>query len=376
MAYGIDQEIDQALALMQKILEIMLRIQQENKEKNQTQQSADGTTETRVVPKQQIQDDDVKELDDAMKELNGVKRDIKSNIAKPELSQMQDKGNATESSVLSNDLEKQKQDLKLELDKFIKQLEFAKKELNALNIGNPSALQRFGNKLIRLDADLKILNNRINSFFRSIPEKMQKGAANFLIGRLDMVNEKVTSLKDQLNAKIQENSISQEDISTEHIKDVEKSEATVIKNEKGQNALSEFRTAPQMIADKEGFYRIKDLIIDESHGKFNSMNDSIQDMIEKAVENNRQRQALNKQQNIELSGLKTEIDPKTATIENINSNQNVKTVSSVKEELEAVTLTEYSEHMEEAYHAGFDTDPNVATEITDEEWVNCWEPEM
>ncbi|HEY5537527.1 MAG TPA: hypothetical protein VIK23_02585, partial [Acetobacterium sp.] len=72
-----------------------------------------------------------------------------------------------------------------------------------------------------------------------------------------------------------------------------------------------------------------------------------------------------------LVGIRTELDPKVGTFEALNGNEKsgLKTVASVKEEIEDVTLTDYSPHEEEAYHEGVDPDPDVASIPTDEEWI-------
>lgn len=387
MNYGIDQEFEQALAVVQKILEIMLRVQEENRQKaaqaSSDQKKADQPVESETTKPEAITPEAVEELDDQMKELNVVKRDIKNSIERPQPEQTEELINDSELSELTDDTEKRMQDLKIELDKLMKQLDVAKKELTAININNPSALQRFGEKLIKLDASIKILNNRINTFFRSLPERFEKSAANFLIGKLDQINDKTQSLKEQLNEKITESEVMQENtVKVNEVVNPEKAAekiapVEVIKNE-NENGPG-FKTAKEMIANKDDFYRIKDLIVDNIQKDFNSMSTSMESVIAEALERNRLQQAKTE----ELSGLKTEIDPKTATIESMNANKNVKTVASVKEELEEVTLSDYGDDMEAAYQVGFDTDPNVATEVTDEEWAeqqdyyeNCWEPEM
>lgn len=384
MAYGIDQEFEQALALVQKILEIMLRIQQENKKKVTDQ----GVKQT--APKEVID-----EVDEKMKELNGVKREIKHYIDQPEQSVSRGKNENQELLWSSDEIEQQRNELKKEMDKFIKQLEFAKKELDAINITNPSALQRFSEKLMMLDANIKILNSRINSFFRLIPERLEKSAANFLIGKLDVINEKVLALKDQLSEKTKESHETQKEKIEIREKTVQQEKVDeksvplkVIKNESEHFHGPAFRTAREMIANKDEFYLIKDLIVDGMHKEFDSMNTTMEGMIETAIENNQKQISKNSIQNNELTGLKMEIDPKVGSFESMDANKNVKTLASVKDELEEVTLTEYGGKMEASYQAAFDTDPNVATDVTDEEWQlleddywnrqesNCWEPEM
>lgn len=409
MATDLNQEIDQLLAMIEEVIKIALRIRDEKKELEKSTPTKDLRTA----------DDVIEKLDEKMNDINNVKSDISYKLNIEEQEDIQEKVikneklNDRKIRVASNDekpldsevfkFEKEKEEIKNRIERLQKQLDEKKNELEQIDFKNPTMLTRFGDSLIELDRQIKELGDRITDFVSRIPETVQKTVFSFLIQQLDNLSQSVLNLKDHLNQKISEQNtiIAQtdqsaeskqlsEEITTEKViekempvvnpeSEVEKqSEIVAIEtsNSTVENSVTNGKTAKDLLSvvEEGEFFTMKDLILRNMQQTFMTMGESIEECSRRAIEQEK------------FVGLQTEIDPQVSSFESISGNEQagVKTVASVKEELEEVTLTEYSESMENAYQHGLDPDPNVATDITKEEWelqleesqYDPWEQQM
>lgn len=395
MTTDFNQEIDQLLAMVEEVLEIALRIKKENSQKKTV--SVDQAIEQSSKTDQVMED-----LDEKMKEVNSVKGDIAfklnhENEQESESVIKKENTNTNQTDVNSNNeskylkemsnFEKEKEEIKNRIENLQKQLDEKKNELEQLDFKNPTMLARFGNSLIEFDRQIKELGDYITDFVRRIPETAQKTIFSFLIRQLDSLSQSVLNLKNHLNEKISEqNTIIEktdqspeskqlsEETTTEKViekempvlnmeSDVEKQSENVaieMSDSTVENSNTNAKTAKDLLSvvEEGEFFTMKDLILRNMQQTFMTMGESIEECSRRAIEQEK------------FVGLQTEIDPQVSSFESISGNEQagIKTVASVKEELEEVTLTEYSESMENAYQHGLDPDPNVATGITKEEW--------
>lgn len=397
MAADLNQEFDAILQMVEEIVKIMLRMKEDNKQN----QSAAGLKEAQQsTPKQALTTDEVVgQLDEKMKEITNVKSDMAYQINREDQEQAQDiviknenaPGQVKISSpnIIGDKLAEQEKDAIMKTFNEMKlRLNQMSKELDQLDFKNPTALARFGQSLIKLDGQIKELGNRISDFIKKIPETAKSNMFSFMINQLDHLGQNVVSLKEKLNEKISEQTIETEkseklsamenqaplqlsELENEQLEEkvanqsieVKQTPPPALKLEKEpvieNNTNSKTTKELLNVMNKGEFYTVKDLILKNVSGDLNIMRGSIEECNQKAISQNK------------FIGLKTEIDPNITSLESMAGNEQmgIKTVASVKDELEDITLSEYGDSMEAAYQNGFDTNPNIATAVTDEEWA-------
>lgn len=398
MAADLNQEVDAMLQMMEEMVKIMLRLKEEH---NQNQVAAGNSpmqqSQAGAVPADTAEADaTIAQLDEKMKGIGVIKGDIAHKLEQENLqnttrvikNEQQSELVATNSQdtrqdVISSELQN-REEIRKSFNALKRQFNDLNKEMDRLDFKNPSALARFGQSLIALDQQIKTLSNRITDFVKSVPENAKVSAITFCAVRLDALAQSITDLKDKLNAKIlaQSNSatksekLPQSNELPDHlaIQQDKKQEAAVNAKEQApfhvlpQKEISEMghttnsKTAKDLLSvvEEGEFYTMKDLVAMNMSSDLNAMGDSIEECSRKAIEANN------------FIGLQTEIDPNVTSLESMAGNEQsgIRTVPSVKDELEDITLSEYSDDMEAAYQNGFDTDPNIATAVTDEEWAN------
>lgn len=398
MAADLNQEVDAMLQMMEEMVKIMLRLKEEH---NQNQVAAGNSprqqSQAGAVPADTAEADaTIAQLDEKMKGIGVIKGDIAHKLEQENLqnttrvikNEQQSELVATNSQdtrqdAISSELQN-REEIRKSFNALKRQFNDLSKEMDQLDFKNPSALARFGQSLIALDQQIKTLSNRITDFVKSVPENAKVSAITFCAVRLDALAKSITDLKDKLNANIlvQSNSAVKPEISpqsnespnqltTQH----DKKQETVVdakeqdpihvlpqKEEAEMGHPTNSKTAKDLLSvvEEGEFYTMKDLVAMNMSSDLNAMGDSIEECSRKAIEANN------------FIGLQTEIDPNVTSLESMAGNEQsgIRTVPSVKDELEDITLSEYSDDMEAAYQNGFDTDPNIATAVTDEEWAN------
>lgn len=398
MAADLNQEVDAMLQMMEEMVKIMLRLKEEH---NQNQVVAGNglrqQSQAGAVPADAAEADaTIAQLDEKMKGIGVIKGDIAHKLEQENLqnttrvikNEQQSELVATNShdasqDAISSELQN-REEIRKTFNNLKRQFNDLSKEMDQLDFRNPSALARFGQSLIALDQQIKTLSNRITDFVKSVPENAKVSAITFCAVRLDTLAQSITDLKDKLNAKI----LVQSNIAAKSEKLPQSSELPdhlAIQQDKKQEAAvnakeqTPFHVLPQKeksemghttnsktakdllsVVEEGEFYTMKDLVAMNMSSDLNAMGDSIEECSRKAIEANN------------FIGLQTEIDPNVTSLESMAGNEQsgIRTVPSVKDELEDITLSEYSDDMEAAYQNGFDTDPNIATAVTDEEWAN------
>lgn len=394
MATDLNHEIDALLQMMEEIVKIALRIREENNQKKSTTNSKE--IEQTSPEKLATQDEVMEKLDDKMKEITNVKGDIAYQINQEDQEQAQDEVIKNEKTtdqvkisspnIIGDELvEQEKESIIKTFNEMKLRLNQMSKELDQLDFKNPTALARFGQSLIKLDGQIKELGNRITDFIKKIPETAKNNMFSFMVNQLDHLGQNIANLKEKLNEKIAEQTIetekqvplqsselengqSKEKIAKQSI-EAEQTPSPLLKQQKEpviENNVNTKTTKELLnVMNKGEFYTVKDLILMNVSDNLRTMGDSIEECSQKAIEQNK------------FIGLKTEIDPNVTSLESMAGNEQagIKTVASVKDELEDITLSEYGDSMEAAYQNGFDTNPNIATEVTDEEWAGLMENE-
>lgn len=403
MAADLNQEVDAMLQMMEEMVKIMLRLKEEH---NQNQVAAGNgprqQSQAGAVPADTAEADaTIAQLDEKMKGIGVIKGDVAHKL-KQESQQQENQQNTTRDiknehqpdpvatkiqdasqDAISSELQN-REEIRKTFNNLKRQFNDLSIEMDQLDFKNPSALARFGQSLIALDQQIKTLSNRITDFVKSVPENAKVSAITFCAVRLDALAKSITDLKDKLNAKIlvQSNSAVKPEISPQsnelpdHLAtQQEKKQETVVhakeqtplrvlpqkeKSEMGHTTNSKTAKDLLSVVEEGEFFTMKDLVARNMSSDLNTMGDSIEECSRKAIE------ASN------FVGLQTEIDPNVTSLESMAGNEQsgIRTVPSVKDELEDITLSEYSDDMEAAYQNGFDTDPNIATAVTDEEWAN------
>lgn len=399
MAADLNQEVDAMLQMMEEMVKIMLRLKEEH---NQNQVAAGNgprqQSQAGAVPSDTAEADaTIAQLDEKMKGIGVIKGDVAHKL-KQESQQQENQQNTTRDiknehqpdpvatkiqdasqDAISSELQN-REEIRKTFNNLKRQFNDLSIEMDQLDFKNPSALARFGQSLIALDQQIKTLSNRITDFVKSVPENAKVSAITFCAVRLDALAKSITDLKDKLNAKIlvQSNSAVKPEISpqsnelpdhlaTQQETVVHAKEQTPLrvlpqkeKSEMGHTTNSKTATELLSVVEEGEFFTMKDLVARNMSSDLNTMGDSIEECSRKAIE------ASN------FVGLQTEIDPNVTSLESMAGNEQsgIRTVPSVKDELEDITLSEYSDDMEAAYQNGFDTDPNIATAVTDEEWAN------
>lgn len=403
MAADLNQEVDAMLQMMEEMVKIMLRLKEEH---NQNQVAAGNgprqQSQAGAVPADTAEADaTIAQLDEKMKGIGVIKGDVAHKL-KQESQQQENQQNTTRDiknehqpdpvatiiqdasqDAISSELQN-REEIRKTFNNLKRQFNDLSIEMDQLDFKNPSALARFGQSLIALDQQIKTLSNRITDFVKSVPENAKVSAITFCAVRLDALAKSITDLKDKLNAKIlvQSNSAVKPEISPQsnelpdHLAtQQEKKQETVVhakeqtplrvlpqkeKSEMGHTTNSKTAKDLLSVVEEGEFFTMKDLVARNMSSDLNTMGDSIEECSRKAIE------ASN------FIGLQTEIDPNVTSLESMAGNEQsgIRTVPSVKDELEDITLSEYSDDMEAAYQNGFDTDPNIATAVTDEEWAN------
>ena len=222
----------------------------------------------------------------------------------------------------------------------------------AEEITRSSALKRLGEQLIQLDEKRETLSNKISDYFNNLPGRIKEGFASLVVGSLQEITNKMENLTRKLSDCItpktellpdpklitKEQSLNLKDRGIIDINSATDDKSLIEKIKELLGVLEkDMATIPTDIKYLEFALKSKDATMDDIKP---------------------------------LVGIRTELDPKVGTFESLNGNEKsgLKTVASVKEEIEDVTLTDYSHHEEEAYHEGVDPDPDVATIPTDEEY--------
>lgn len=398
MAADLNQEVDAMLQMMEEMVKIMLRLKEEH---NQNQVAASNSprqqSQAGAVPADTAEADaTIAQLDEKMKGIGVIKGDIAHKLEQENLqnttrvikNEQQSELVATNSQdtrqdAISSELQN-REEIRKSFNALKLQFNDLSKEMDQLDFKNPSALARFGQSLIALDQQIKTLSNRITDFVKSVPENAKVSAITFCAVRLDALAKSITDLKDKLNANIlvQSNSAVKPEISPQSNElpnqlttQQDKKQETVVdakeqdpihvlpqkeKAEMGHTTNSKTAKDLLSVVEEGEFYTMKDLVAMNMSSDLNAMGDSIEECSRKAIEANN------------FIGLQTEIDPNVTSLESMAGNEQsgIRTVPSVKDELEDITLSEYSDDMEAAYQNGFDTDPNIATAVTDEEWAN------
>jgi len=414
MAADFNQEIDGLIQMIEEMLKFALRMREEQK-----QAMANGVAPTAQSVANNM-DTVVEQFDQKMKNVGSIKKDMayqlnkearqqdlpqkqpvqQPNVAVGIKNERQPDLAAANNHVASQTIDvtamREKEELALLQEKEALRKSFnamkirlseLSKEMDQLDFKSPTALARFGHSLIKLDNQIKELGNRITDFVKSVPENAKISTITFLATRLDALAQSVSTLKDNLNDKIREQpseAVKPEQEDGEQTNELGTPEKeiiqTIITKEQPPihllkpNLEPESKTEPDPInqtntktakelltpVGKGEFFTMKDLILMNVSDDLKSMGDSIEECSRKAIE------ASN------FIGLQTEIDPNVTSLESMAGNEQsgIRTVPSVKDELEDITLSEYSDDMEAAYQNGFDTDPNIATAVTDEEWAN------
>jgi|LGOV01.1.fsa_nt_gb hypothetical protein len=205
-----------------------------------------------------------------------------------------------------------------------------------------SALRNCGEKFIELDDKRLAVNNKINDYCSNFSMRTQEKFTSWMLNHLQKINDKVEKMRESVT----QNFISK--VQTKLDKEV---------NSKNNNQkLDHEKIDKPLVKENNSAEKLK-AILNDLEKNINGIKGDIQ-LVEDRLKEAEQ-----------VVGVKTEIDPKVGVFETLNGNENagLKTVASVKEEIEDITLTDYSEHEEEAYHNGVDPDPNVATKMTDQE---------
>lgn len=216
-----------------------------------------------------------------------------------------------------------------------------------------SALKRLGEQLIQLDEKREALSNKISDYFNSLPGRIKERFASLVVGSLQEITNKMENLTQKLSDCITPKTelLPDPKLITEEISLTPKDQGVI-----DINSAADDKSLIEKIKEMLGALE-KDIATINTDVKylefaFKSKDANIADIKP-------------------LVGIRTELDPKVGTFEALNGNEKsgLKTVASVKEEIEDVTLTDYSHHEEEAYHEGVDPDPDVATIPMDEEWI-------
>lgn len=228
-------------------------------------------------------------------------------------------------------------------------------------------LQKIGANLIRFENNRLALQNKIDTFFKTLPNQIELKFTKWMHDRMEGLTNRVAELHQQININKQQKS--------EQIVRVEPPENEVHKDSENKQENSEQRdvkSSDYPLLMQAGLIDIGNSI----DGLKKSVN---QMLLQTEAEIERVRIQEEKQNNNELSkkaaikeaiiGVQTEIDPKASSMESIKSREaaGIVTTAPVIEELEEVTMTEYGEPMEEAYQNSADPDPDVSAFPTDEQ---------
>jgi len=356
MAADLNQEIDALLQMMEEIVKIALRIREENNQKKSA--VATNASKLPITPEMdESQDAVVSKLDDKMKDISNIKSDMAYQLNHGDQIQ-----NLNETA--------QHDDLRKSFNDLVSQLNEINSKIEGFDFNSSSLLGQLGQSLIHFDKQIKDLGDRITEHIKQLPETAKVVAITFVAGHLDRLGKTVEALKNHLSDKIKENAI---EIEVSGAQDMTSGQTQTPARDLTDNLNTKTTKELLSVMDPNNFFTIKDLILQNVSKDF--------DLMQGAIDEHCQRTRVKDN----VVGLKTEIDPAATSLESLSGIEQagIKTVASVKDELEDITLSEYSDHMEDEYQNGFDTNPNFATEVTDEEWASQsaiaadpWEQEM
>ena len=356
--FDFSKEIDQLLLLMEEVLKVSLKITQPKKqhpEVGEQPEAPDAKEEEKKlkeavkalkIPEPAIEKRPITELDQLMATFTGLRRNIVSKM------QEQSRVNEAEAPVVDRNHEKAEHEIVSglnDLDRMVTDTQkvVATAVVATEGIKRNSVLKNLGERLIQLDEKRDALSYKIRRYFISLPGRVKEGFASLVIGSLQDITTKMGNLTKAFN-----NCIHSE---VEELPDI-KSISDNINRSSEVEEIADDKSIPD---DKSLPEKIKDLLeaLEKDISIIKSDVKTFEDRLKESEK---------------TVGIRTELDPKVGVFETLNGNEKsgLKTVSSVKEEIEDVTLTDYSHHEEEAYHEGFDPDPDVATVITDEEWAD------
>lgn len=228
-------------------------------------------------------------------------------------------------------------------------------------------LQKIGANLIRFENNRLALQNKIDTFFKTLPNQIELKFTKWMHDRMEGLTNRVAELHQQININKQQKS--------EQIVRVEPPENEVHKDSENKQENSKQRD----VKSSDYPLLMQAGLIDIGNSIDGLKKSVIQMLLETEAEIERVRIQEEKQNNNELSkkaaikeaiiGVQTEIDPKASSMESIKCREaaGIVTTAPVIEELEEVTMTEYGEPMEEAYQNSADPDPDVAAFPTDEQ---------
>lgn len=351
---NLSNEVDQFLQLMEEMLKLAVKFNQPRKP---TQDRMVGLVERQNIESglkgvdADIENKIIEKMDSLMHEFSTIRRET---ITKMNTKNIQAEMTTTLIESVPNSLIEKENLLVLDISELEKMTESTQTLLNndiherdTNEADKKSFLRSFGEKMIQLDEKRLAITDSINDYFSNFTTRTREGFGNWVINHLQDINNKVESMKATFTQQfLQESPIQADQVEVPIKQDI----ASDLSSTNGIQPLVEEKTLMEKIAG----------IIHALENNMATIKRDIE-LVDDLLKETQQ-----------VVGVRTELDPKVGVFEPLNGNEKsgLKTVTSVKEEIEDITLTDYSPHEEEAYHEGVDPDPNVATQITDEEWAD------
>lgn len=374
---SVSAEMEQMLLLLEKFGEIAKNLLEKNKFKKQEQKEPDQSQEEQLnndllsgesanrqqVPSQASIDPELKSfLEQFYQEFLLVRNAVneKSDAAQKNqvLEDVSEKPGNLEQATISRYMDA----LENNLDEIEKHLTEAQ-SLPDSSQEKLTLLQKIGENLIRFENNRLALLNKIQTFFKTLPNQIELKFTKWMSDRMEGLNNRVTQLQQEIN--------NNRKLKNEQTVEAVEKVSEITKESSGSHDVKASDYPLLMNA------MLKDLgnSVDELGKTVNQMQEQVKAEIEKVRVQNEETIKIELSQkeikNARVTGVQTEIDPKVSSMESIKSQEaaGVMTTASVIDELEEVTLTEYGESMEEAYQNSEDPDPDVAAFPTEEQRV-------
>ena len=357
--YDFSKKFDQLFLLIEEILKVTMKIAQtQNEAPVEAPEALNIKAENNQLQESVVGIKPIHKLDELMQTFTGIGREVDA--------QIKEQSNEKPNEAIDLSLNKANKLAEIEIVSGLKeikqlitdsQIAMTAVAVETEEIKRKSILKSLGEQLLQLDEKREALSNKISDYFTALPGQIKESFASLVVGSLRDITNKMENLTRSLN-----------DCLTPGVEIASNSNLPTDDKSLLPN-LEDVQATHSMVDDKSLIEKIrellsvleKDIAVINQDAKYLDFALKSKPVVTEESEN--------------IVGIRTELDPTVGTFEALNGNEKsgLKTVASVKEEIEDVTLTDYSHHEEEAYHEGVDPDPNVATEITRDEWDQLYD---